>query len=134
MNRSNEYYDKSKEHQKQVEPARLEAGERFDEEFASEAAPAPIFSRPAENRREEPNAGEVHSVEEETARSGKTVGWIGLVLAIASLFIYPVLLGLGAIAFGVAAFLQGSRSLGVWSASIGGVALLAYYVLVPYYT
>ncbi|MDF2725014.1 MAG: hypothetical protein K0Q59_4689, partial [Paenibacillus sp.] len=69
-----------------------------------------------------------------SSRGGQTFGWIGLVLAIASLFIYPVAMGFAAVIMGLVAFVQGSRALGSWSVIIGGIALLAYYVIVPYYT
>lgn len=106
-----------------------------DEEFATEVAPAPLLGGLTPNRPAEVDSDDFYSEEGANARTGgRTVGWIGLVLAIASLFIYPVVLGMAALILGITAFVQGSRALGGWSAVIGGIALIAYFVIVPYYT
>lgn len=131
MDRFDEYYDKDEKPKKK----KAKADDRFEEEFGTEVAPGPMFANQVPDRPEERNAEAYRSEEGATARTGgQTVGWIGLVLAIASMFIYPVLLGLTAVVLGIIAYVQGSRSLGTWSAVIGGIALIAYFVLVPYYT
>lgn len=71
---------------------------------------------------------------EGTPARGKTLGWIGLILAIASLFFLPAVLGPVAAVVGFVAYVRGSRALGVWSVALGMLALLAYLFLVPYYT
>jgi hypothetical protein len=103
-----------------------------NEEFAAEFAPTPLLGNQLPNRVEK---ADFETEEDDTSsRGGQTFGWIGLVLAIASLFIYPVAMGFAAVIMGLVAFVQGSRALGSWSVIIGGIALLAYYVIVPYYT
>lgn len=62
-----------------------------------------------------------------------TWGWAGLILAIASLFVWPVLLGPGAAVIGFVALTQGHRALGIWSIVIGLISFMAYIVLVPLY-
>ncbi|MWC27474.1 hypothetical protein [Paenibacillus sp. MMS18-CY102] len=62
-----------------------------------------------------------------------TVGWIGLVFAIASWFLWPVFLGPTAAALGVYAYYSGSRALGAWAMALGLIAAAAYLVLIPLY-
>ncbi|MBD2861765.1 hypothetical protein [Paenibacillus oceani] len=127
--KSNEYYEKP--------------DGQFDEEYGAELTPpaAPLFV----NNRVRADQGDVpdhpepnrdlHAEEGAGVETGgATIGWIGLVLAIASLFIYPAILGTGGIVLGIIAYVQGSRALGAWSVIIGGIALLSFVVLVPYYT
>ncbi|RKN86941.1 hypothetical protein [Paenibacillus ginsengarvi] len=113
--------------------------EGFDEEFGAEVTPAaPMMLGQAPARPNEDlglERADYRDTEvDDTVKGGQTVGWIGLVLAIASMFIYPGVMGTAAIILGVIAYMQGSRALGTWSAVLGGIALIAYYVLVPYYT
>jgi len=65
---------------------------------------------------------------------GRTLGWIGLILAVASLFIMPAILGPAAAVIGFVAYVRGSRALGVWAVALGLLALLAFLFLVPYYS
>jgi hypothetical protein len=135
VDRFDEYYDKADEIEEKRKRRSDKNDELFEDEFATEVAPVPMLANQVPDRPKERDAEAYRSEEGASVRTGgQTVGWIGLVLAIASLFIYPVLMGLGAIVLGIIAFVQGSRSLGTWSAVIGGIALLSYYVLVPYYT
>lgn len=126
--KSKEYYNKPNE---------------FDEEYGAELTPpaAPLFvnNRTRTDRADVPDHPEpnhdLHAEEGAGVEAGgATIGWIGLVLAIASLFIFPALLGTAGIVLGIIAYVQGSRSLGAWSVIIGGIALLSFVVLVPYYT
>ncbi|MEF3304657.1 hypothetical protein [Paenibacillus sp. GYB003] len=116
-----------------------EPAKGWNEEFGADAAPAaPLVTDRTPNRpsaEAEPEKTEgLNGEGGDTRTGGQTMGWIGLVLAIASMFIYPALLGTAAVVLGIIAYMQGSRALGTWSAVIGGIALIAYFVLVPYYT
>lgn len=70
---------------------------------------------------------------EETRSAGYTLGWVSLVFAIASWFIWPVLLGASAAVLGFMAYRQGARGLGGWSMAIGIIALALNLVIVPFY-
>ncbi|GAA3403841.1 hypothetical protein ACFFNY_02985 [Paenibacillus hodogayensis] len=144
MDRFEENEDQKELHATQLPPQlqapRRRSVERNDEEFGADlSASAPLIAPPVSERlKEEKLDGDKAEFTEQegvtAAKGGQTVGWIGLVLAIASMFIYPVLLGLAALVMGVVAFIQGSRGVGAWSAAIGAISLLAYFFLVPYYT
>jgi hypothetical protein len=108
---------------------RREAGLKAEEEYAAEIAPAPV-SGDATDRKE---AAERKQEGQQEIAGGRTIGWIALAFAIAALFMYPAALGCGAIVLGIIAYVQGSRALGGWSVVIGGIALISYLVLVPYY-
>lgn len=69
-----------------------------------------------------------------TANERKSLGWIALIIAIASLFYWPAVLGPAAAIIGFIAYIRGNRALGVWSVAIGLIALLAFLFLVPYYS
>lgn len=79
----------------------------------------------------------VHGYHEEMARAdaaaGRVIGWTALVFAIASWFLWPVLMGAASALLGWFAYRQGSKTLGVWSIVIGLVALAAYLALLPLY-
>jgi hypothetical protein len=70
---------------------------------------------------------------EDTDTGGRALGWISLVFALASWFIWPVLLGATAAVLGFIAYRQGARALGVWSMAIGIIALALNLIIVPFY-
>lgn len=92
-----------------------------EEEFASEITPYRISQ---EDSFDEPTDAET---------SESTIGWVGLAMSIASLFVLPQWLSLAGIVLGGAAWLSGSRGLGLWSILIGSLSITVYLVLVPYY-
>lgn len=107
-------------------------------EFGGELSPAQLPTG-FEGRVREPERGqEVHSAVslggEDTGEGSKTYGWVAIVLAVASLFYWPAVLGPAAAIFGVVAYIRGSRALGVWSVVLGLLSLLAFLYLVPYYS
>ncbi|MFD0586756.1 hypothetical protein ACFQZE_01985 [Paenibacillus sp. GCM10027627] len=69
----------------------------------------------------------------ETQSSGTALGWVSLIFAIASLFIWPALLGITAAVLGYIAYRQGARGIGGWAITIGLVAAALNLVLVPLY-
>lgn len=109
----------------------------YDEEFAAEAAPiAPAAQRtliqPEDDR---PSVREFRAVEtEEAGKSTGYVGWVAIVLAVASLFVWPAVLGPAAILLGFISWVQGSRALGIWSVVLGVISFIAYIALVPLYS
>lgn len=68
-----------------------------------------------------------------TRSGGYAIGWVALTFAIASWFIWPVLLGATAAVIGYLAYRQGARGLGGWSMAIGLTAVVLYLVIVPFY-
>ncbi|MFC5651719.1 hypothetical protein ACFPYJ_21890 [Paenibacillus solisilvae] len=75
----------------------------------------------------------VEDAKRETRSAGRATGWAALVLAVLSWFVWPVLLGATAAVVGFLAYRQGARGLGVWSITLGLIALASYLVLIPIY-
>lgn len=65
--------------------------------------------------------------------AGRVIGWVALAFAVASWFLWPVLMGATAALLGWFAYRQGSKRLGGWAVGIGLVALAAYLALLPLY-
>lgn len=103
--------------------------DNFNEEMAADfAAGSPVVQA---DRREDRYVEQAERAETETG--GRALGWIALVFALASWFIWPVLLGATAAVLGFIAYRQGARALGGWSMAIGIVALALNLVIVPFY-
>lgn len=74
-----------------------------------------------------------HADEDKTDLStGRAVGYVGLVLGIASLFMWSVILGPIAAVVGYYAYSKGSRTTGAWSIGLGILATLSYFILIPF--
>jgi hypothetical protein len=99
----------------------------FNEEAAAELA-VPVSAANADNVR-----GLQKDATVKTRSAARAVGWTALVLAVLSLFVWPVLLGGTAAVVGYVAFRQGSRGLGAWSITLGLIAAMVYLILVPIY-
>ncbi|NMO94810.1 hypothetical protein [Paenibacillus lemnae] len=76
------------------------------------------------------------TVEKETGhediRTGKAVGYVGLIIGIAALFMWSVILGPIAAVTGYYSYTKGSRTLGAWSIGLGLLATISYFVLIPF--
>jgi hypothetical protein len=111
-------------------------GENDIEEFAEEAAPTlrpltlPEEQRPAGEDGAANEGGGAAGVE---AADGRAMGWFAFVLAVVSLFVWPVFLGPTAAVIGFFAYARGSRALGIWSIVIGGIAFVAALLLAPFF-
>jgi hypothetical protein len=107
-----------------------ESGKKLPEEemaadFAVSREEAPAVDRETDDDRKRRRAlAEVRS-------AGRSLGWTAIVLAVAALFLWPILLGLTAAVLGFAAFRQGARSLGVWAMTLGLIAAVAYFLITP---
>jgi hypothetical protein len=120
-----------------------EAGDRqMDEEYAAELMPTVGAALPrsgvsSERRTEhvDPMADLAMLVQDEgdVVTQNKSLGIVALVLSAISLFFLPAILGPASIVVGFAAYVRGSRVLGIWSMALGLLAVVAYFVLVPYY-
>jgi hypothetical protein len=106
-----------------------------NEEFAAEAAvpeaPGRRLNQPEDER---PASSPMFTQSGNAGANNKTWGWVALIMAIASLFIWPAVLGPAAAVIGFVAMMRGNRALGIWSIVIGLIAFVAYIALVPYYT
>ncbi|MFD1955906.1 DUF4190 domain-containing protein [Paenibacillus thailandensis] len=71
--------------------------------------------------------------ESETKSMGYSLGWVALVFAIASWFVWPVLLGVTSAVLGFIAYRQGARKTGAWSMGVGLVAAAVYLFIIPLY-
>ena len=103
-----------------------------NDEFAAEVAPDPTVGRRPAKPEEERSPAESNRETRADNDAANAIGWTALVLAIISLFVYPVFLGGASIVLGIMAYMQGSRSLGAWSVIIGGIAFISSLLLIPY--
>jgi hypothetical protein len=92
-----------------------------DEEFAEEVmVPSETLSETNSERSRNPA---------ELSRS-KRLGYAALILALLSMFIWPVILGPAAIILGFIAFRGGNRGVGTWSIALGLLSFAAYLLLI----
>ncbi|MDE5125678.1 hypothetical protein [Paenibacillus larvae] len=85
--------------------------------------------------KEEENSAELSpDWEHSTAasNSGTSVGIIGFLTGIISLFCFPAVLGPFTILCGFMSFLQGRRALGFWTMLLGIISLLGYIMYKTY--
>lgn len=101
--------------------------EEHNEEYAAEFAPTRTAF--TETERQEINPDNTGAKGRE---AGKTVGYIGVGLGIASLFMWSIILGPIAAVLGFYAYSQGRKASGAWAAGLGIVATLSYFVLIPF--
>ncbi|CAM3434862.1 hypothetical protein [Marinicrinis lubricantis] len=85
-----------------------------DTEFASEAVQA---TRP------------MNYTEEEDRGGASGIGIFGFILSIASLFIFPAILGPVGAVMGFVAYSRGSRGLGISAIAIGAISFIVYMLL-----
>ncbi|MBD0379131.1 hypothetical protein [Paenibacillus sedimenti] len=134
---------KAKKERYQHDQLRIESGLNNKEEYAAEIT-APVrkitYADQYRSAKTKETASRTQEVGDEevaelvdSVRSNKAVGYIALFVALASLFVWPVLLGISGMILGVIAFFFGNRALGSWSIALGLVAVAAYFLLVPYY-
>lgn len=100
-----------------------------NEEMGSDFA----VSNPAVHRESKEDRHVERAERTDAETGGNALGWVSLVFAIASWFIWPVLLGATAVVLGFIAYRQGARGLGGWSMAIGIVALALNLLIVPFY-
>ncbi|MDQ6421096.1 DUF4190 domain-containing protein [Paenibacillus sp. LHD-117] len=108
-------------------PTNLPNAGAFNEEMGADFAygmPAAADHRPASG---------MAAMDADTESSGTALGWVALVFAIASWFIWPVLIGATAAVLGFIAYRRGARGLGGWAMGIGLVALALNLIIVPFY-
>jgi hypothetical protein len=109
-------------------------------EFGGELSPAQsvhpgLAGRGDELYRDTEKYREHRTVEgEQDGPRSKAFGWVAIILAIASLFYWPAVLGPTAAVVGVVAYNRGNKALGIWSVTLGLVSLLAYLYWVPYFS
>lgn len=89
----------------------------------------------SERRRETDETSEAREISGavETKEAGGALGWVSLIFALASLFIWPVLLGATAAVLGFVAYRQGAKGLGSWSIGIGLASMVLYLLIAPFY-
>ncbi|MDY8021825.1 hypothetical protein [Paenibacillus polymyxa] len=91
------------------------------EEYAAEVAPGSVVTRHEDK-------GE----EQVINNSGRISGYIGLAAGIASLFMWSIVLGPIAAVLGFFAYVNGSKTTGIWSIGLGALATLSYFAFIPF--
>ncbi|AHM67017.1 hypothetical protein ACT3XG_16430 [Paenibacillus polymyxa] len=92
------------------------------EEYAAEVAPGSPVVTKHENKGEE----------QVINNSGRISGYIGLAAGIASLFMWSIVLGPIAAVLGFFAYVNGSKTTGIWSIGLGALATLSYFAFIPF--
>ncbi|WP_249923475.1 DUF5353 domain-containing protein [Paenibacillus odorifer] len=71
--------------------------------------------------------------EEEVEYSGSQVmGYTGLAMGIASLFLWSIILGPISVVIGYYAYAKEQKTLGAWAMGLGIVSTLSYFVMIPF--
>ncbi|GAA0411886.1 hypothetical protein [Paenibacillus motobuensis] len=106
------------------------------EEYASEISPTvgPTNWDTVERRENRSEGAEVERSDTDVADNsiGRTVGYVGVGLGIASLFLWSIVLGPLAAVLGFYAYSQGAKTSGGWAIGLGIVATLSYFFLIPF--
>jgi hypothetical protein len=96
----------------------------YREETAAEiAAPVPLVTTRGQGRERE----------NLKAANGSGIGYVGLALAILSLFFMPILLGAAGIVLGFIARSRGATGLGAWAIGIGAVSMIIGIFILPFF-
>lgn len=110
--------------------SRQVVGPRLDAEMAAELAVPD--AEPRERRQADgPGNGRRSARHPAASDAGRATGLFALAIAIASLFVWALPLGLTAALLGWFSFREGARGLGVWAMVIGLIAALSQLVLIP---
>lgn len=128
-NESGSSYDQSGPRKVILRPRRVDYPRRdreHHEEYAAEVNPAPMQVR------ETPRTVSETSENEEEYGGSQTMGYIGLAMGIASLFIWSIILGPIAVVVGYYAYAKEQKTLGAWAMGLGIVATLSYFVMIPF--
>lgn len=104
------------------------------EEYAAEVTPAGTFSGNVirSDKAEETRDAERINEADGANTAGRTVGYVGVGLGIASLFMWSIILGPLAAVMGFYAYSQGNKTSGAWAIGLGIVSTLSYFVLMPF--
>lgn len=104
-----------------------------------------LYAQNEINRRDEETAAElsadtnfddqIEEAEQETqmqAEVNMTYGWIGLVLAVVSFFVWPLVMGVAGIVFGIISKTKGADTLGNAAITVSVISLLVSLFFVPF--
>jgi hypothetical protein len=92
------------------------------EEYAAEVAPgSPVVKR-------DEDKGEQKVIN----NSGRISGYVGIAAGIASLFMWSIVLGPIAAVLGFFAYMNGSKTTGIWSIGLGALETLSYFAFIPF--
>lgn len=120
--------DKEKTASSRSDKKRVDYPRKTDqEEFAAEVAPVSYV--PARDR---DMSRDMERTDATEGTAGRTVGYVGVGLGIASLFFWSVILGPLAAIMGFYAYSQGNKTSGAWAIGLGVVSTLSYFVLLPF--
>lgn len=107
----------------------------YREEYAAEVSPARAIN--AVSTREDTvdlsrNERSGAATSDATSDAGRTVGYVGVGLGIASLFMWSIILGPLAAIMGFYAYSQGRKVSGGWAIGLGIVATISYFLMLPF--
>lgn len=97
------------------------------EEYAAEVNPVSMQVRDTTPR------AVSETKENEVEHSGSQVmGYTGLAMGIASLFLWSIILGPISVVVGYYAYAKEQKTLGAWAMGLGIVSTLSYFVMIPF--
>ncbi|UOQ47434.1 DUF4190 domain-containing protein [Gracilibacillus caseinilyticus] len=99
-----------------------------DEAYKREAETSAELSASEFNR---PVASDEQETEMQT-NVNPVYGWIGLIAAIASFFVWPLIMAIGAIVLGFISKKQGADTLGNSAIAIGIISIILSMILIPF--
>lgn len=111
-------------------PTNLPNAGEFKEEMGADFAYGMPLTEAPDNR---PERNSVARIAGDAESSGTALGWVSLLFAIASWFVWPVLMGATATILGFIAYRRGAKGLGGWAMGVGLVALALNLIIVPFY-
>ncbi|UQZ32912.1 hypothetical protein C2I18_04670 [Paenibacillus sp. PK3_47] len=121
--------DRSQRKKVTLRPRRVDYPRRdrsLNEEYAAEVSPVPVRAGRA-------GSGDAETGDSSQARSGsKGLGYTGLALGIASLFMWSIILGPAAAVLGYYAYARGQKTTGAWAMGLGIVSTLSYFIMIPF--
>lgn len=95
------------------------------EEYAAEIYP----TQRVEDQRQVYSDRDSDNVDTDSIDAGKTTGYVGVGIGIASLFMWSLVLGPVAAVLGLVAFNQGRKTSGGWAIGLGALSVLSYFLL-----
>jgi hypothetical protein len=95
------------------------------EEYAAEVNPVSMQVRDTTPRVE-------NETKEVEYAGSKVMGYTGLAMGIASLFLWSIILGPISVVVGYYAYAKEQKTLGAWAMGLGIVSTLSYFVMIPF--
>jgi hypothetical protein len=102
------------------------------EEYAAEFTAVRDRKIQTSSYNRERKTSSVSDRESENSDAGHLAGVAGIVLGVLALFMWTIVLGPIAAILGYYAYSQDKRKTGAWGLALGAIAIISYFVLIPF--